>query len=135
MLVTRRFYRSDNFIGFFRTVKEATYLQACLLELNFDSIRATALEMLNMAEYKLHPYPLLELAEQLILEEKEVDELCMYYGLLTGRDNTCGKQCLLAKQGEFSLPEKGNRPQHSCPLIDGKRATSYYEEVKGIKLL
>ncbi|CAM6087046.1 unnamed protein product [Calypogeia fissa] len=130
-----RCYRSNNFIGFFRLVKKATYLQACLMELNFVSVRAAALEMLNIAEYKLHPYPLSDLAEQLILKESEVEELCMYYGLHTGTDNSSQKRCLLAKQGQFSLPESGEHPQHRCPLIDDKRAPSLYQEVKGLKVV
>ncbi|KAL3691638.1 hypothetical protein R1sor_005289 [Riccia sorocarpa] len=129
-----RCYRSNNFVGFFRLVKEATYLQACLMELSFDSLRATSLAMLNVAEYKLHPFPLLELGQLLLLEETQAEELCTYYGLLTGFEKDGEKRCLFVKQSQFKEPERSSIPYHSSPLIDSKRSPSVFEQVKGQKV-
>ncbi|KAL2622389.1 hypothetical protein R1flu_002594 [Riccia fluitans] len=129
-----RCYRSNNFVGFFRLVKEATYLQACLMELSFDTLRATSLAMLNVAEYKHHPFPLVELGELLLLEETQVEELCIYYGLLTGFEKDGEKRCLFVKQSQFTVPERTSIPYHSSPIIDGKRSSSFFEQVKGQKI-
>ncbi|KAG6541826.1 hypothetical protein Mapa_016842 [Marchantia paleacea] len=129
-----RCYRSNNFVGFFRLVKGATYLQSCLMELSFDAVRATALAMLNVAEYKLHPFPLLELGQLLLLEESQAEELCTYYGLRTGLEKGSEKLCLFVKQSTFTVPERSSLPHHSCPLIDSKRAPSLFQQVKGEKI-
>ncbi|KAL2645195.1 hypothetical protein R1flu_012782 [Riccia fluitans] len=135
-----RCYRSDNFVGFFRLVKKATYLQACLMELSFDAVRATALAALNVAEYKHHPFPLEELGALLLLDETQAGELCAYYGLRTGSQKVDDqeKQCLLVKQSQFKEPEHHERtsapPYHCSPLIVSKRSSSLFEEVKGRKV-
>ncbi|BBN15103.1 nuclear mRNA export protein SAC3 [Marchantia polymorpha subsp. ruderalis] len=129
-----RCYRSNNFVGFFRLVNDATYLQSCLMELSFDAVRATALAMLNVAEYKLHPFPLLELGQLLLLEESQVEELCTYYGLRTGLEKGSEKLCLFVKQSTFTVPERSSLPYHSSPLIDSKRAPSLFQQVKGEKI-
>jgi len=123
-----RCYRNENYRGFFESVRKATYLQACLMELFFSQMRGIALKLLNQGGYKLHPYPMADIAKMLLMKETDADELCKSYGLETGIDKSTKALSLLAKQAQFTPPEK-DVFRHQCSLINSKRAPSYYQQV------
>ncbi|CAK9277923.1 unnamed protein product [Sphagnum jensenii] len=123
-----RCYRNENYRGFFESVRKATYLQACLMELFFSQMRGIALKLLNQGGYKLHPYPMADIAKMLLMKETDADELCKSYGLETGIDKSTKALSLLAKQAQFTPPEK-DVFRHQCSLINSKRAASYYQQV------
>eukprot|EP01018_Ginkgo_biloba_P040660 Gb_34815 [translate_table: standard] len=107
-----------NFKGFFNLVRESTYLEACRMECYFDEVRAKSLSCINQGGYKMNPFPLVDLAELLMMEEPYMENFCTLSGLMTST-NDRGVKFLMVKQVNFSLPQKGF-PQYNCPLISRK---------------
>ncbi|EFJ34009.1 hypothetical protein SELMODRAFT_439060 [Selaginella moellendorffii] len=116
-----RCYRQDNFRGFFRLVTKATYLQACLMELYFNEVRASAIKMINYGAYKLHPFPLSDIAEFLLMTVDDMQEFCALHGVAVSNDAH-----LLAKQSEFTPPQQLVR-QYLCQVIEEKRPAKFQE--------
>lgn len=122
-----RCYRNDNYSGFFTLAKEATYLQGCLMELYFGKVRRLALQALNHGGYKLHPYPMGDIAKLLLMKESDAEELCVTHGLKTGFDKSTNVLSLQAKQAPFTHSEKSFR--HQSSMINRKRASTFFQEV------
>ncbi|EQC29272.1 hypothetical protein SDRG_12940 [Saprolegnia diclina VS20] len=78
--------RTNDYVGFFRLVQGATYLQACLMHQYFPNVRSKALEAMN-AGYKrpgntTQEYPIQELTDLLCFEDEEHTALvCELHGL------------------------------------------------------
>lgn len=122
-----RCYRMGNFKGFFNLVRDSTYLEACLMEYYFNEVRAQAVSCINYSGYKLSPFPLVDIAELLLMTEFDMEEFCSLCGLTTSTDEK-GHKFLPVKQVNFNLPAKGF-PQCSCPFIEGKLASSNSLEI------
>jgi hypothetical protein len=61
-----RLYRMGNYKNFLsRTASEATYLQYCISEHHIREMRLVAVQYINNVCYKLQPYPLLRLSQNL----------------------------------------------------------------------
>ncbi|XP_048616597.1 SAC3 family protein C isoform X2 [Brassica napus] len=64
-----RSYRNGNYRSFLRTTaSEATYLQYCISEPHIREMRSFAVECINNVCYKLQPYPLLRLSQNLMMK-------------------------------------------------------------------
>ncbi|CAN7051930.1 unnamed protein product, partial [Brassica rapa subsp. trilocularis] len=64
-----RSYRNGNYRSFLRTTaSEATYLQYCISEPHIREMRSFAVECINNVCYKLQPYPLLRLSQNLLMK-------------------------------------------------------------------
>lgn len=115
-----RTLRWGNYYAFSNLLKEATYLQACIMNLYLSKVRETALAVINRSCYKAQPYPLKDLLDVLFFtNEAEVEALCSHYGLSFGADER-GTKVLIVKQSSMNSSVKGWPPQ-VVPLIEGKR--------------
>uniref|UniRef100_A9T9W8 Uncharacterized protein n=1 Tax=Physcomitrium patens TaxID=3218 RepID=A9T9W8_PHYPA len=123
-----RCYRSDNYKGFFDLAQKATYLQGCLMELYFGQMRTLALRAINCGSYKMHPYPVADIAGLILMKQGDTEELCKAHGLITGIDKE-QHLSLMAKQAPFTPSTQTFR--HQCTLISRKRAPTFYEEIVG----
>eukprot|EP00268_Persea_americana_P033679 TRINITY_DN3331_c1_g1_i2.p1 TRINITY_DN3331_c1_g1~~TRINITY_DN3331_c1_g1_i2.p1 ORF type:complete len:405 (+),score=66.13 TRINITY_DN3331_c1_g1_i2:177-1391(+) len=102
-----RYCRAGNFKRFFSTIAaDTSYLQFCLLEPSINEFRARMVSYINNCGYKLHPYPLVRLAELLMMKESEVESLCNACGLETKTDEA-GMKVLPTKQMGFHFPKGG----------------------------
>ncbi|XP_009889707.1 PREDICTED: germinal-center associated nuclear protein [Charadrius vociferus] len=77
---------SNNFVRFFKLVKEASYLNACLLHCYFNQIRKDALKSLNIAytvsTQRCTVFPLDHLVRMLLFKDcEEATDFISYYGL------------------------------------------------------
>nr|CCA14720.1 conserved hypothetical protein [Albugo laibachii Nc14] len=82
---------TDDYNLFFQLLKQATFLQACLLFRFVASMRSCALQRMNRA-YRNYAYPLADLAELLCFDDiDQAAEVCRQHGLIvsnhTGRGN------------------------------------------------
>ncbi|KAL2326242.1 hypothetical protein Fmac_025300 [Flemingia macrophylla] len=102
-----RSFRLGNYKDFFCTAAaQASYLQFCVLMPYINEVRAMALSCINFGGYKLHPYPLLDLSEHLMIKESDLDSFCNYCGLETCTDES-GNKLLPTKQTTFNHPKGG----------------------------
>uniref|UniRef100_A0A1J3IX93 SAC3 family protein 1 n=1 Tax=Noccaea caerulescens TaxID=107243 RepID=A0A1J3IX93_NOCCA len=102
-----RSYRIGNYKNFLRTAaSEVTYLQYCISEPIIREMRSFAVQCINDVCYKLQPYPLLRLSQNLMMKELDVESLCHECGLETCTDSD-GFTVLPAKQSTFRSPEEG----------------------------
>ncbi|AEE79223.1 SAC3/GANP/Nin1/mts3/eIF-3 p25 family [Arabidopsis thaliana] len=100
-----RLYRMGNYKNFLsRTASEATYLQYCISEHHIREMRLVAVQYINNVCYKLQPYPLLRLSQNLKMKELDVESLCHECGLETCTDPD-GFTVLPVKQSTFRSPE------------------------------
>lgn len=118
-----RCYRMGNFKGFFNLVRDSTFLEACLMEYYFNEVRAQAVSCINHGGYKLSPFPLVDIAELLLMTEFDMEDFCSLCGLATSTDEK-GLKFLPVKQVNFNLSAKGFS-HYSCPFIERKLASSY----------
>lgn len=101
-----RFYRMGNYRSFLCTVSaEASNLQYYIIEPYVNELRALAVSYINNCCYKLHPYPLEQLSELLMMKESDVESLCHACGLETLTDGG-GNKLLPTKQTTFSIPKE-----------------------------
>ncbi|KAL1212515.1 SAC3 family protein C [Cardamine amara subsp. amara] len=100
-----RLYRMGNYKNFLSTTaSEATHLQYCISEPHIREMRSFAVQCINNVCYKLQPYPLLRLSQNLMMKELDVESLCHECGLETCTDSD-GFTVLPAKQSTFRNPE------------------------------
>jgi hypothetical protein len=76
-------YHDNNVIAFFRIVRNATYLQACVLHKYFSKIRSRALETMN-ATFGKQALPMDEIARLLHTGVDEAEALALHHGLTVG---------------------------------------------------
>ncbi|KAF8093717.1 hypothetical protein N665_0379s0011 [Sinapis alba] len=102
-----RSYRNGNYKSFLRTTAtEATYMQYCISEPHIREMRSLAVECINNVCYKLQPYPLLRLSQNLMMKEMDVESLCHECGLEIRTDSD-GSIVLPTKQTNFCSPKEG----------------------------
>lgn len=74
--------QENNYYQFYRLVREADYLTACLMHKLFTQVRKGALRVINKTFAKEEPYSLDDLVELLCFEDKEEAEgFCSYCGI------------------------------------------------------
>ncbi|XP_068662216.1 SAC3 family protein C [Aristolochia californica] len=119
-----RYVQIGNYLRFFRTIAaEASDLQFYLLEPFINEVRAQAISFINHGGYKLYPYPLADLSEILMMQESELESLCVACALETWTDET-GVQFLPTKQTSFCLPKEGFQ-QYSFSGLAPKASKSW----------
>ncbi|EPS68192.1 hypothetical protein M569_06578, partial [Genlisea aurea] len=96
-----RYYRLGNYRGFVQTVEEeASFLQYCIIEPYINEMRKLALSCICYGGYKLQPYPLLQLSKLLMMQEDDVECLCIDRGFDLSLDGS-----------EKGLPSKSKQVQ------------------------
>ncbi|KAL8566161.1 hypothetical protein ACOMHN_041316 [Nucella lapillus] len=120
---------SNNYVRFFRLVRSASFLNACILHRYFNQIRARALQIIlksHTAGQKKVGFPLLELQRLLVFEsEEEIREFCSYYGLRAERSDLC------LDRSAYVEPETSIPFWRAVGLVESKRATSVGEVING----
>ncbi|KAG9454782.1 hypothetical protein H6P81_007686 [Aristolochia fimbriata] len=102
-----RYVKIGNYVRFFRTIAaEASNLQFCLIEPYINEVRVLALSFINHSGYKPHPYPLARLSAILMMQESEVESLCLACALQPKTDEA-GVKVFPTKQTSFCRPTKG----------------------------
>lgn len=62
---------SNNYVRFFKLLKSASYLNACIMHRYFTQVRSRALRTMTRAYRSQESYPLQELLDLLAFEDKE----------------------------------------------------------------
>ncbi|KAL2511698.1 SAC3/GANP/Nin1/mts3/eIF-3 p25 family [Abeliophyllum distichum] len=102
-----RYFRLGNYKQFIYTTEaEASYLQYCIIEPYISEVRALALYCVNYGGYKLQPYPLTHLSNLLMMQESDLESLCIDCGLQTSTDGI-GKVLLSTKLTDTCNPKRG----------------------------
>ncbi|XP_059170750.1 germinal-center associated nuclear protein-like isoform X2 [Physella acuta] len=123
---------SNNYVRFFRLIKEAAFLNACALHRYFNQIRSKALLILMKAlgaHGRIILYPVQEMINLLYFENvEEVREFCDHYCLaVEGYDVVMDSKANL--EPESSLPQK-----RSQSLVEAKMTVSIGEVINGAPL-
>lgn len=118
--------KADDWYRFFKAVREATYLQSCVLHLYFNSIRQRALQIMNRA-FK-GPYPIADLTKALAFEDDaEAEEVCRFYGLIDVMENTTA---VVFGKRNLVVPREARPPiRTSWRLIEPKAAGRKISEI------
>jgi hypothetical protein len=83
--------RTSNYVRFFNLVKEATYLNACLMHQHFLTVQKKALMIMNKAYSKEYVFPLVDLVHLLGFEDEiHAQTVCSHYGIEIVKDNEQG---------------------------------------------
>ncbi|XP_074607100.1 germinal-center associated nuclear protein-like isoform X2 [Acropora palmata] len=118
---------SNNFVRFFRLLRNSAYLSACLLHRYFPQIRSRAIQTLNHSltvPNRTTPFQLKDLVDILAFEdEAEAGEFCVYYGLSVTGD------CVNFQRSSFIEPETRFPMKRALNLIESKRNCSIGEIV------
>ena len=133
-LAANRAYHANNIVEFFRLVKDASYLQACLLHKYFTRIRSRVLETIN-STFGKQAMPLNEVAQLLHADIVQTEALAKHHGLnvvkKSGRQpgSSCDeRKFLLIREAGFIEPVD-DFPILRSKFVDDKRATSYLMEI------
>jgi hypothetical protein len=74
--------RMNNYVAFFRLLRNATFLQACLMHRYVPNMRSKALEVMNRGFNKRSPVPVMKITELLCFEDDiEARAICTPHGL------------------------------------------------------
>ena len=76
----------------------------------------------------MHPYPVADIANLILMKQGDTEELCKAHGLVTGIDKE-QHLALMAKQAPFTPSTQMFR--HQCTLISQKRAPTFFQEIGG----
>ena len=139
-LAANRAYHANNIIEFFRLVRSASYLQACVLHKYFSKMRSRALEVVN-ATYGKQAMPLAEVARLLHTSAEEAEALAAHHGLTVqarrrGKHNAApspeadsarGKVLMIREAGFIEPADEF--PILRSPIVDAKRASTYLAEI------
>ncbi|XP_043858360.1 germinal-center associated nuclear protein [Dromiciops gliroides] len=120
---------SNNFVRFFKMVRSASYLNACLLHCYFNQIRKDALRALNVAytvsTQRSTSFPLDNLVPMLLFRDaEEATDFLSYYGL------SVSDGCVELNRSAFLEPE-GLSKAKKCTFITEKLTVSVGEVVNG----
>ncbi|XP_065829657.1 germinal-center associated nuclear protein-like [Oscarella lobularis] len=122
-------YSSNNYVRFFRLVRRATYLNACILHRYFQQIRASALKTIvrgHSIPKGETRFPLQELVKLLAFEdENDAANFCVHYGL----DAEDGS--VIFTRNQLTSPTEAFPIQRAEQLIESKRTCSIGEVVYG----
>uniref|UniRef100_G3VCS1 Germinal-center associated nuclear protein n=1 Tax=Sarcophilus harrisii TaxID=9305 RepID=G3VCS1_SARHA len=120
---------SNNFARFFKLVRSASYLNACLLHCYFNQIRKDALRALNVAytasAQRSTSFPLDKLVPMLLFRDaEEATDFLSYCGL------SVSDGCVKLNRSAFLKPE-GLSKAKKCTFITEKLTVSVGEVVNG----
>uniref|UniRef100_M3XQJ1 Germinal-center associated nuclear protein n=2 Tax=Mustela putorius furo TaxID=9669 RepID=M3XQJ1_MUSPF len=120
---------SNNFVRFFKLVRSASYLNACLLHCYFNQIRKDALRALNIAytvsTQRSTVFPLDSVVRMLLFQDgEEATDFLNFYGL------TVSDGCVELNRSSFLEPEGLSKARKSV-FITRKLTVSVGEIVNG----
>jgi hypothetical protein len=74
---------SNNFVRFFKLLKSASYLNACIIHRYFTQVRRSALRVMTRAYTPNSPYPLRVLQDLLAFEDKHEVRMTFFFIILS----------------------------------------------------
>ena len=129
-LQCHRAYHSNNLTGFFRLVKQATFLQSCCLHKFFNSMRSKALEVMN-STYGRFMMPISEIGRLMNTDEMEAEALCIHHGLKVSRGKDGDKPPAVMMRESSYISPADEFPVTRSEIVMKKRAASYLLEIVG----
>nr|XP_043639664.1 SAC3 family protein B isoform X2 [Erigeron canadensis] len=116
--------RTSNFIAFFRLVRKASYLQACLMHAHFGKLRTLALASLHSGLQTNQGIPLSQVAKWLGMEDENLEDLLEYHGFSIKDFD----EPYMVKERQF-LNGDSEYPLKCSKLVHMKRSTTVVEDV------
>lgn len=121
---------SNNYVRFFRLVRETTYMNACILLRYFTQVRVSALEMM-IKTYAPRSAVVMELSYwQYVLAFEDLDQAALffeYYGLQCDRD----ADRLVLDRVAFVYPDLPFMLDRAINLVEHKRNCSVGDSIHG----
>lgn len=123
---------NNNYCKFFKLVREANYLQACLIFRYFNQVRRKALETIVKSycpsSKQVIQYPLGKLVTLLGFENaKECCRFCRTHGIESEEDS----DTVYLDRSTFMYPDTAPPPTRAQNLIESKRLTCYGDVMNG----
>ncbi|KHG03764.1 Mcm3ap [Gossypium arboreum] len=109
--------RTGNFVAFFRLVRKASYLQACLMHAHFAKLRTQAFASLHSSLQNNQGLPISHVAEWLGIEEEDIESILDYYGFSIKEF----EEPYMVKDGSF-LNAENDYPTKCSRLVHQKRS-------------
>ncbi|TYZ66413.1 hypothetical protein PybrP1_001309 [[Pythium] brassicae (nom. inval.)] len=105
---------TSDYFQFFALLRQATYLQSCLLFRYLPSVRSGALQRMNRA-FRNQPYPLVDLMELLCFDDvDQAGAICQHHGLaISQQDEDDDDSTMVQFGGDFETDiqlRKNKRP-------------------------
>lgn len=116
--------RTGNFIAFFRLVRKASYLQACLMHAHFGKLRTQALAALYSGLQNNQGIPVSQVAKWLGMEEENMEDLLGYHGFSIKEF----EEPYMVKERQFLNPDN-EYPLRCSRIVHLKRSTSVVDDV------
>ncbi|WOH12921.1 hypothetical protein DCAR_0832430 [Daucus carota subsp. sativus] len=122
--------RIGNFIAFFRLVRKASYLQACLMHAHFAKLRTQALASLHSGLQNNQGIPVAHVAEWLGMEDEEIEDLLDYHGFSIKEFG----EPYMVKEGPF-LNNNDSGTSKCSKLVHQKKSKTMFEDVLSPSLM
>lgn len=116
--------RTGNYIAFFRLVRKASYLQACLMHAHFGKLRTQALASLHSGLQNNQGIPVSQISKWLGLEEENMEDLLEYHGFFIKEF----EEPYMVKEGQF-LNIDNEYPLKCSKLVHMKRSKTVVKDV------
>ncbi|XP_021362693.1 germinal-center associated nuclear protein-like isoform X2 [Mizuhopecten yessoensis] len=118
---------SHNYVRFFRLVRDASYLNACIMHRYFTQVRGGALKRILFTCGKGdHQFAVDNLVRILAFENNtEAAEFCKFYGL------RANNSAVILNRSNLIQPENNWLPRRAERLIESKRLVSIGEVING----
>lgn len=122
--------RTGNYIAFFRLVRKAGYLQACLMHAHFGKLRTQALASLHSGLQNNQGIPVALVAKWLGMEDENMEDLLEYHGFSI-KDF---EEPYMVKEQQF-LNGDSEYPLKCSTLVHRKRSSVVVEDVLSSSLM
>lgn len=120
--------RIGNFIAFFRLVRKASYLQACLMHAHFAKLRTQALASLHSGLQNNQGIPVADVAQWLGMEDEDIEGLLDHHGFSIKEFG----EPYMVKEGPFL--NNDSRTNYS-KLVHLKKSRTMFEDVLSPSLM
>lgn len=122
--------RTGNYIAFFRLVRKASYLQACLMHAHFGKLRTQALASLHSGLQNNQGIPVTQVAKWLGMEDENMEDLLEYHGFSIKEF----EEPYMVKEQQF-LNGDSEYPLKCSTLVHRKRSAVVIEDVLSSSLM
>ncbi|XP_011651006.1 SAC3 family protein B isoform X3 [Cucumis sativus] len=116
--------RTSNFIAFFRLVRKASYLQACLMHAHFAKLRTQALASLHSGVQNNQGLPIAHVCKWIGMEEEDIEGLLEYHGFSI----KVFEEPYMVREGPFLNGDK-DFPTKCSKLVHMKRSRMIVNDV------
>lgn len=122
--------RIGNYIAFFRLVRKARYLQACLMHAHFAKLRTQALASLHSGLQNNQGIPVAHVAQWLGMEDEDIEDLLDYHGFSIKEFG----EPYMVKEGPF-LNNNDSGTLKCSKLVHLKKSRTMFEDVYSLSLM